>query len=91
MCADLQCLTRLLFFVSDVHSLNTGTFGPYAQISDEELGYFSYVYSLDFGIFGKNAQTSDQKHCDLSELPDIHSLYIVIFVPYALIYDEGLI
>ena len=58
----------------DVHSLNTATFGPYAQISDEELGYFSCCLQ-----FGKNALTSDQKHCDLSELPDIHSLDIVIF------------
>ena len=33
----------------DVPSLNTRTFGPYAQISDEELGYFSYC--LQFGLW----------------------------------------
>ena len=43
-------------------------------------------FEVNFGIFDKNAQTSDQKHCDLSELPDIHSLDIVIFGPYALIF-----
>jgi hypothetical protein len=42
-------------------------------------------------IIGKNAQTFDQKHCDLSEFPDIHSLDIVIFGPYTLISDEELI
>jgi ATP sulfurylase len=58
----------------------------------KNLVTFTAVYSLDFGyFFCKNAQTSDQKHCDFSELPDIHSLDIVICGPYALISDEELI
>ena len=57
----------------------------------KNLVTFPAVYSLDFGIVGKNAQTSDQKYCDLSELPDFHSLDIVSFGPYVLISDEELI
>jgi hypothetical protein len=43
----------------------------------KNLVTFPAVYSFDFGIVGKNAETSDQKYCDLSELPDFHSLDIV--------------
>ena len=53
---------------------------PYVQIAVDELG-------LDSGIFGPYGQISYELQGDLSELPDIHTLYIGIFGPYGQIYD----
>ena len=46
----------------DIHSPDIGIFGPYAQISDEELGYLSElldIHSLNIGTFGPYAPISD--------------------------------
>jgi hypothetical protein len=46
----------------DIHTLDIGTFVPYAQISYVYLGYLfqlPYVHTLDIGTFVPYAQTSD--------------------------------
>jgi hypothetical protein len=48
----------------DIHILDIGIFGPYAQIFYGKQGYFSElpdIHSLDTGIFGPYAKIADGK------------------------------
>ena len=71
----LDCLSEL----PDMHTQNIGTFGPNVQIVDEFPGHFliyTVFHIVDIGIFGPYAPISDAFLCEISELPDVHTLDI---------------